>query len=507
MKNWTKKIFGIAAVAVLSFAVISLSCGKTPVQGTAQTAFADTAYAETRTAAVKYDSLEMMEGFQNAFRAISSALLPAVVEVDVTETRTVQSMNPFENLPWFFFGRPNQNNGDDSNNNQNRERQYERQGLGSGVIVRRTGNTIYVLTNNHVAGDASKISIKLNDGREFEGKLVGTDARMDIALISFESNDATIPVAVLGDSDSVQPGDICFAMGAPLGYSQSVTQGIISATGRSGSGIGSISDFIQTDAAINQGNSGGPLVNIYGEVIGINTWIASSSGGSQGLGFSIPINNIKSAIDDFISNGKVTYGWLGVSLVEITNEYKKELGTDEKQNGAFVSQLFMGSPAQKGGMQPGDFVVELNGRAVRDVNQLVRDVGALKAGSTATFVVLRSGKRQTLSVKIEERDENNSSDNAKLWPGFIAAPLTDNAKKQLNLEKSNVKGVVVASVQEKSPAASLRLQNGDVITGVNGVKISNLAEFYAELAKATKSINFDVHTSSGGTITTGTYKF
>lgn len=502
MKNWTKRIIGVAVAAVFSFAVISLSCGKTPVRGTADTVFAETA----RAAVVQYDSLEMVEGLQNAFRAISSALLPAVVEVDVTETRTVQTMNPFEgfNFPW-FFGRPNQNDGEGSSNS--RERQYEQQGLGSGVIVRRTGNTIYVLTNFHVAGEATKISVKLNDGREFEGKLVGADNRMDLALVAFESSDATIPVAVLGDSDSVQPGDICFAMGAPLGYSQSVTQGIVSAVGRSGNGIGNISDFIQTDAAINQGNSGGPLVNIYGEVIGINTWIASSSGGSQGLGFSIPINNIKSAIDDFIANGKVAYGWLGVSLVEIPNDYKKELGADEKQNGAFVSQLFMNSPAQKGGMQPGDFVIELNGRNVRDVNQLVRDVGALKAGTTAKFVVLRGGKQQTLSVRIEERDENTSSDNSKLWPGFIATPLTDNAKKQLNLEKSNVKGVVVSNVQEKSPAASLRLQNGDVITAVNGVSVSNLGEFYTELGKASKSVNFDVHTSSGGTITTGTYKF
>lgn len=498
MKTWTKRIVGIAAVTVLSFAIVSLSCGRSSVSGTA-----DTVFAETRTAAVKYDGMEVVESFQNAFRAISSALLPAVVEVDVTETRTVRSSNPFENLPWFFFGRPNQGEGEQ----EGRERQYEQQGLGSGVIVRRTGNTLYVLTNFHVAGEATKITIKLNDGREFEGKLVGGDNRMDLALISFESNDSSIPVAVLGNSDSVQPGDICFAMGAPLGYSQSVTQGIVSAVGRSGNGVGNISDFIQTDAAINQGNSGGPLVNIYGEVIGINTWIVSQSGGSQGLGFSIPINNVKSAIDDFITSGKVAYGWLGVSLTEIPNDYKKELGIDEKQEGAFVSQLFSGSPAQKGGIQPGDFVIELNGRKVRDVNQLVRDVGALKAGSNAKFVVLRGGKNQTVSVRIEERDENTSSDNGKLWPGFVATPLNDAAKKQLNLEKSKVQGVVVAGVQERSPAASLRLQNGDVITAVNGTSVKTLAEFYTELAKASKSVNFDVHTSSGGTITTGTYKF
>jgi Do/DeqQ family serine protease len=493
MKTWTKRIIGISCAAVLAFAAISLSCRKTPVNGSA-----DTAFAETRSdSPVPADSLKVMQAMQDAFRAISDTLLPSVVEVDVTETKTVQA-NPLDDLPFFFFGMPNQ--GDD-----NQKQQYEQKGLGSGVIVRRTGNVIYVLTNNHVAGDATKISVKLNDGKEFDGKLVGSDSRMDIALVSFESGDKSIPVAKLGDSDQTHTGDICFAMGAPLGYSQSVTQGIISATGRSGNDIGNINDFIQTDAAINQGNSGGPLVNIYGEVIGINTWIASQSGGSQGLGFAIPINNIKSAVDDFISKGKITYGWLGVSLVDITNEYKDELGVKDV-TGAFASQVFMGSPAEKGGMQPGDFITALNGKEVKNVNQLVRDVGNLEAGTTAKFDVLRSGKDIELTVKIEERSEKISTDNGKLWPGFIAVPLTDDTRKELKLDDTKVKGIAVTGVQEKSPAAALRLQNGDIITAVNGKSVKSLQEFYEELGKAKKSVNFDVY-SNGGTITTGTYKF
>ena len=492
MKSWTKRILGITAAAAFAFAVVSFSCRNTQVSGTA-----DTAFAETRaTSPIPTDSLKIIQAMQDSFRAISDTLLPSVVEVDVTETKTMRS-NPLSDLPFFFFGVPNQNN--------DRERQYEQKGLGSGVIVRRTGNTIYVLTNNHVAGEATKISVKLNDGRTFDGKLVGADERMDIALVSFESSDKSIPVAALGDSDNVHTGDICFAMGAPLGYNQSVTQGIISATGRSGKGIGSISDFIQTDAAINQGNSGGPLINIYGEVIGINTWIASQSGGSQGLGFAIPINNIKSAIDDFIKNGKVAYGWLGVSLVEVTDEYKEALGIANK-DGAFASQIFRDSPAQKGGIQPGDYIVSLNGKTVRDTNQLVRDVGNLKAGSTASFEVLRGKQTVKLSVKIEARTENVSNDNSKLWPGFIAVPLTENTRKELKLENVRVQGVAVTSVVEKSPAASLRLQNGDVITAVNGKSVSSLEQFYAELGKANRSVNFDVY-SNGGTITTGTYKF
>lgn len=444
-------------------------------------------------------ALSIVEALQTTFQSVSDTLLPSVVEVDITQTKTVSSAfggssNPFE---WFF------GNGSDGSSGNTRE--YQTSGLGSGVIVRKTGNTYYVLTNNHVAGEATKISVKLNDERTFEAKLVGTDDRIDIALISFETKD-NLPVAKLGDSDKVKAGDICLAFGAPLGYSQSVTQGIVSATGRSESSMSSISDYIQTDAAINQGNSGGPLVNIYGEVIGINTWIASSSGGSVGLGFAIPINNVKSAIDAFIKDGKITYGWLGVSLLEVSDEYKKELGVGN-QSGAFAAEVFKDSPAYKAGIKPGDYIVELNGKTVKNVNQLVRDVGYLEAGSTAKFKILRGGaKTLELTVKIEARAKDVDSQNSKLWPGFIATPLTDEVREQLKIENKKVQGVVVSNVEAKSPAASLRLQEGDIITAVNGKSVKTVAEFYQELSNATKSINFDIY-SNGGTVTTGTYKF
>ena len=412
-------------------------------------------------------SISVIEALQNSFRSISNTMLPAVVEVDVTETKTYTDpfggmSNPFE----FFFGSPR--SGNDENHNKKKQREYESKGLGSGVIVRKTGNTYYVLTNNHVAGSASKISIKLNDEREFEGKLVGADSRIDVALVSFESKDSSIPVATLGDSDKVQPGDICLAFGAPLGYSQSVTQGIVSAVGRSESHMSAISDYIQTDAAINQSNSGGPLVIIYGEVIGINTWIASSSGGSVGLGFAIPINNLKGAIDSFIKKGKVVYGWVGISLVDVTNEYKEELGVKD-MDGAFAAEVFSNSPAFKSGIKPGDYIIELNGKKVKSTNQLVRDIGGLEAGATARFTVIRGGKKiPDIVVKTEERANESDINNSKMWPGFIASPLTDKAREQLKIDDKKVKGVIVSNVEEKSPAASLRIQNGDVITAVNG---------------------------------------
>ncbi|MDE7391322.1 MAG: S1C family serine protease, partial [Treponemataceae bacterium] len=241
MKSW-KKLLGVVAVGAFAFAAVSLSCSKVRVHGSADTAFADTKPAVS----ISADSLRVIEALQDSFRSISAGVLPAVVEIDVTEKKEITS-SPFDDFPFFFFGRPN-----DSERGRGRTREYEQKGLGSGVIVRRTGDTVYVLTNNHVAGSATQISVRLNDGQTFDGKLVGADERQDIALVSFEAKkDSAIVVATLGDSDKVQTGDICLAMGAPLGYSQSVTQGIISATGRSGNQIGNMNDFIRTDAAIN----------------------------------------------------------------------------------------------------------------------------------------------------------------------------------------------------------------------------------------------------------------
>ncbi|MGI5174104.1 Do family serine endopeptidase [Treponema sp. OMZ 840] len=488
----TKRIIfigvGLFAGALLFLGLMSFSRGEQPG---VKPVFADNSPAVR----LPEGGLAVAEALQDAFRSVSDAVLPAVVEIDVVETKTIEA-SPFDSLPFFFFGTPKQ---------EERKREFSQQGLGSGVIVRRTDNTYYVLTNDHVAGSATEISVKLYDGREFKGKLVGTDQRRDIALVSFESKD-TISVAKLGDSDKVRTGDIVIAMGTPLGYFASVTQGIVSATGRSGNGIRNINDFIQTDAAINQGNSGGPLVNIYGEVIGINTWIASQSGGSQGLGFAIPVNNVKKAIDDFITKGKVSYGWMGVSLVEIQEEYRRELSVGGKK-GAFVSQIFLDSPAAKSGIQAGDYITALNGKTVMNVDQLVREVGDLRAGENADFELIRGGKSIKVTVKIEARSEKTTSDNSKLWPGFIAVPLSTDVRKELKIEDKKVQGVVVTNIYAKSPAAALRLQSGDIITSVNDKKVSNLAEFYSALnTQNNKSIWFEVY-SDGHFISTGKYKF
>lgn len=498
MKLLTKKTGRIALVALaalFSFSLVVYCTARAP--GSAQTAFADNRAASELPA----DTVSFLEGMQKANRAISSLILPSVVTLDVVETKTVQG-GPTDPFPWFFFGQPGPGN-DQGDEKDAPKREYKSEGLGSGVIVKKSGNVYYVLTNQHVAGSSTEIEVKLSDNRSYKGKLVGGDERKDIALVSFETAD-DIPVAKLGDSDAVQTGDIVFAVGSPLGYMASVTQGIVSAVGRSGGPNGNINDFIQTDAAINQGNSGGPLVNIRGEVVGINSWIASQSGGSQGLGFSIPINNVKRPIDDFIAGGKIKYGWLGVSLMEADKNALAELSL-EGRKGALASQIFIGSPAEAAGLVPGDFVVSLNGKDVKTVDQLVRDVGDLESGKTAKFGIVRNGKSMDISVKIGERNETNVSDAGKLWPGFIPLALNEDIRKQLKLDAKQ-KGIAVSGVQAKSPAAVMGLRSGDVITRVNDKDIANLAEFFSRLSdRSAKEIWFDV-IREGQTVSTMRFK-
>ena len=425
------------------------------------------------------------ESVQNAFRNIAKTVLPAVVELDVIEggQKTQQQQTP--QFPFNFFFGPD---------TPFPEQFQPEEGLGSGIIVRRSGKTVYVLTNNHVAGNASKITVKLSDGREFEGSLVGADERKDVALVKFETDDTDIAIARLGDSSKLQVGDWAIALGSPFGYVSSVTTGIISALGRTGGPDGNINDFIQTDAAINKGNSGGALVNIHGEVIGLNTWIASPTGGSVGLGFAIPINNIKGAIDDFIMNGSVKYGWLGVSLSDIAQDKAsaKELDLEGKK-GAFVGHVFLDGPADKAGILPGDFITAVDGKAVQSTNDLVRVVGDIKPGTTAKFTLIRRGNTMTVSVKIDLRDDTVASNNANLFPGVTVISLKSDSVDQSQIP-SGVRGALVIDVLARSPAASIGLRTGDIITKINGKSLKDIKEFYEILAKeAGKKLVFTVN--------------
>lgn len=481
MQNTNKKHSSLAVflfIAVLSFSLISAKCFNDTEAGTV---FADTA----KSSVLSKDSITFLEKMQQANRELTSAVLPSVVTIDVVEMRKVRDPFSFGDSPFrFFFGKP------DEDDEEGGMREYKAQGMGSGFVVRKTGNTYYALTNQHVIGNATDISVMLYEGKEIKAKLIGSDTRKDIALISFESTE-NIPIAKLGNSDEVQVGDLVFAIGSPMGYVSSVTQGMISAVGRHGGpNKSNVNDFIQTDAAINQGNSGGPLVNIYGEVVGINTWIASSSGGSQGLGFSIPINNVKKAIDDFINNGVLQYGWLGVQLIQVDKDFLASLKI-ENTEGALAAQVFLGSPADKAGIMPGDFIIELNGKHIKSVDNLVRDVGDLLAGETAVFKLIRDNKTITVNAKIEARDEKIVENSSKLWPGFTPIPITDEIIEKLKLDKGQ-KGVVIANILPKSPGIIMGLKQSDVIVGVCNKKISNIAEFYSELSTSSKEVWFDI---------------
>ncbi len=437
-------------------------------------------------------ALAQAEAVQTAFRYVAAKALPSVVEINVTETVKAQA-TPQDQLPWRFFFGPQDQAPDQA------PQQFQERGLGSGIIIRRDGKTVYVVTNNHVAGAATSISVLLNDGREFKGSLVGKDDRKDLAVVKFETDAQDISVATLGDSSSLKVGDWAIAIGNPLALMSSVTTGIVSALGRTNGPDNNINDFIQTDASINKGNSGGALLNIRGEVVGINTWIASPTGGSIGLGFAIPINNAKKVIDDLVSKGVVEYGWLGVSLMDIDKATAIELGSDPKK-GAFTAHVFKSSPADKGGFLPGDVVLNANGADITSLNQLVRIVGDLPAGKTADFTVFRDGKTTRLKVVIEPRSPKVAADDGSLYPGVAVVSLNSEDLDKTKLPKG-VKGVFVANVLPKSPAGTVGLQAEDIITAVNSSAVNNVRDFYHLINDpSAKQIAFTVN--RGGTVVT-----
>ncbi|MBN2655666.1 MAG: Do family serine endopeptidase [Spirochaetales bacterium] len=433
---------------------------------------------------------------QDKFREVARTTLPAVIEINVTEI--VKQTIPGQAFPWNFFGDswpfalPDQNNNNNGNNQapQPQEREFRKEGLGSGVLVRQDGRKYYAVTNNHVVGEADEISVKLYDGRTFDATVVGTDSRTDLALITFESREA-LPLMTLADSEQLMVGDIVFAVGNPLGFESTVTQGIISALGRKaqeGSTIADFTDYIQTDAAINPGNSGGALVNLKGQLIGINTWIASGSGGSVGLGFAIPVNTVKRVVDDFISKGRVEYGWLGVTIGNPPAE-----GIDlNGETGAFTGNIFAGSPAEKGGLLPGDLITAVDGQKVDSSDQLQRLIGTLPPGREISLDIIRLGRKQNLRIRLDARKtEEEIGRDGGLWPGISVISLTDELRDQLDVA-GRTKGVVVAYVAEGSSSAAAGIRQGDIVTRVNSTRIGDLTDFYKALNDEGDEINFRI---------------
>ena len=399
-----------------------------------------------------------------SFRDIVQGVLPTVVEIDVvTVVQSGETGNPYN-----FFG---QNRG-------TTPRDFRQEGLGSGVIVQRIGNRVYVLTNNHVVGDVDEIKVTLYDGREFDADLVGGDPRKDLALVVFETREE-VPVAFLGDSEDLFPGDWVLAVGNPLGFESTVTAGIVSAMGRdnlSDRSIAGFTDYIQTDAAINQGNSGGALVNSRGEIIGINTWIASPSGGNIGIGFAIPVNNAKNTIDDFITKGKVEYGWLGISVGDPMADLANDLELDGV-SGAFVYGVFKGSPGDKSGLKPGDYITGIDNIEIRDYGHLLRTVSGLSPGDVSKFEIIRGEEHLNLSVKLQSRgnEKEIAELSKKAWPGFTVVPVSEGIRQELNIQSGEI---VIMSVEPESSADVAGLQAGDIILEINGNTLESVREFY-----------------------------
>lgn len=428
---------------------------------------------------------------QNVYRKVASDVLPVVVEIDAVEIQQVNAQtmtNPFE----FFFGPQGggSGNGTDNQNNNDNQQQYKSEGLGSGIIVKKDGDKYYVLTNNHVAGKADELTIKLFDERSYTGTLVGNDERKDLALVSFETKE-NLAVASLGDSDALYVGDFVLAVGNPFGFQSTVTSGIISALGRQNGPDGNISDFIQTDASINQGNSGGALVNLKGEVIGINTWITTPTGGSIGLGFSIPINNAKKVVNDIIIHGSPEYGWLGVSIGNISTPFAADMGL-QSSRGAFVSQVFNDSPADKGGIKPGDIITSMDGVKTDTSDKLLLLVGDVSPGARVNFELMRNNRPMSVTVRIEKRESEdevkNLSSSNKAWPGISVYPLSDEIRKRLSID-DNENGVVVFEVYPKTALQIAGLKSGDLITEINGTAVGNLNDFY-KLLNENNKVNF-----------------
>lgn len=422
------------------------------------------------------DRLAVLAAMQETNRLVADALIPSVLTVNITELvqqSAASSQDLFQNFPGWPFGQ---------NQQQSQPKEYRQQAQGSGFVVAKEGKKYYAVTNNHVAGNAETIEVVLSDGSTFKAELVGKDERTDLAVITFES-DKEIPVAVLGDSDGLKVGDFVFAVGNPLGYDFSVTSGIVSALGRSAAGteIADYTDYIQTDASINQGNSGGPLVNLNGEIIGINTWIASQNGGSIGIGFAIPVNNVKNAIASLISGGKIEYGWLGVSIMMPDNELIKGTMADLKlasKEGAFVVNLSRNSPAEKAGILPGDFITEVDGKKIDSPDSLTKLIGSTKPGTTINVTLLRYGVQKTARVTITVRDkEQNVSLGNQYWPGLFVRDLDSDIRKELQL-KSNVNGLVITDVIADSNAAKAGFQAGDIVTKINNKTVTSLMEFF-----------------------------
>jgi Do/DeqQ family serine protease len=421
---------------------------------------------------------------QNSYADVVSKVSPAVITIRADRRVRTPQQFPFLDDPFFrgLFGNRGQ---------QQQPQEQLQQALGSGVIVSADG---YILTNHHVVDGAENIKVDMNDGRTLEAKLIGSDPPSDLALLKVSASGLTFMTP--GDSDKVRVGDVALAIGNPLGIGQTVTMGIISAKGRStgGTGSGSFEDFLQTDAPINHGNSGGALINTLGELIGINSQIVpGQNGGNIGIGFAIPSNMAKTVMDQLVKNGKVHRGQLGISVSPVTSDIAASLGLPDVK-GVIVNSVLAGSGAERAGIRQGDIITAINDLPVRDTNAFRNRVASNAPGSEVTLTVLRDNKEQKIRATLGEfteeaaREENQNengpasrSGGGKL--GISVEPLTPDIVQELQL-KPGTTGVVVTAVDPAGPAVEASIQRGDVIQEVNRQPVKSAEDLRAAIEKS-----------------------
>jgi serine protease Do len=427
------------------------------------------------------------EQLGKAFAAVAAHVKPAVVSV--YSEKTVRLQSPGFQFPFGddFF---NQFFGDQfqfpSVPGHPRDFTIPRRGMGTGMLIDQQG---HILTNYHVVRDVDEIKVQLSDKRTFAVKIVGVDRKTDVAVLALKGTlPDDLPTVELGDSDALQDGHLVIAIGAPFGLTQTVTSGIISAKGRSNVGIADYEDFLQTDAPISPGNSGGPLINMRGEVIGMNSAIESNVGQYSGVGFAIPVNMIKSMLPTLIKGGRITRGMLGVSIQNVTGDLAEQFNLPDAK-GALVSQVTKDSPAEKAGLKAGDVIVRFNGRGVGDTSQLRNLVAAAAPGSSARIVVLRNGKEQTYTVTIGKmaaeavapaRPTRTAQDQLTRL-GLTLQTLTADLAEQFGVTED--KGVLITGVEQGSLASLSGLQPGDVIVDADRKPVSSVEELQAVLGK------------------------
>lgn len=415
--------------------------------------------------------------FRNGFASVIGPALPAVVNISSTKVVKQQQRPNLFMDPFFrqFFGNQGQGGPEEQQPQSQRETS-----LGSGVIVNPDG---YILTNNHVVAGASDVEVFTQNRRKYHAKVIGTDSRTDIAVIKIDASG--LQTLTFGDASNLKVGDLVFAIGDPFGIGETATMGIVSATGRAlGGAIEHYEDFIQTDAAINPGNSGGALIDVRGDLIGINTAILSGGGGNEGVGFAIPVNMAHDIMDQIVEHGKVVRGYLGVSIQAVDPDMAKAFGL-QQGGGALVGDVTPDGPAAKAGLQRGDVVLELNGKPVTSPDDLSLRVSEMHPASVAHMQIYRSGKTQDVNVTLGEYPENG--ENGQQTPGAGAAlkgvqvqDLNADLRQQLGLS-AGVTGVVVTNVDPSSSAGAAGIQQGDVIEEVNHKPVHNIGDYHAAI--------------------------